>query len=91
MKKIKGLKLFSYNDWLREVELFSLEIRKLVEALNITYEYQREKDSKEYGATLLSVEFKGKTRSNGHSEDFHYLLSEEYFPSTQREPSNCHL
>lgn len=62
-----------------------------MEALNITYEYLREEDSKEYGATLFSVEFKGKTKSNGHNEDFHYLPSEEYFPSTQCEPSNCHL
>lgn len=53
-----------------------------MEALNITYEYLREEDSKEYGATLFSVEFKRKTKSNGHNEDFHYLLSEEYFPST---------
>lgn len=76
MKRIKGLKHFSHNERLRELELFSPEIRKLMEALNMTYEYLREEDSKEYGPILFSVEFKGKTRSNGHNEDFHYLLSE---------------
>lgn len=62
-----------------------------MEVLNISYEYLREEDSKEYGATLFSAEFKGKTRSNWHNEASHYLLSEEYFLSTQCEPSNCHL
>lgn len=91
MKRIKGLKHFSYNERLRELELFSLEIRRLMEALNITYEYLREEDSKEYGTTLFSAEFKGKTGSKGYNKDFHYLLSEKFFPSTQCEPSNCHL
>lgn len=91
MKSIKGLKHFSYNERLRELELFSLEIRRLMEAPNITYEYLREEDGKEYGAIPFSAEFKGKTRSKGHNEDFEYLLSEEFFPSTQCEPLNCQL
>lgn len=91
MKSIKGLKHFSYNERLRELELFSLEIRRRMEAPNITYEYLREEDSKEYGAIPFSAEFKGKTRSKGHNEDFEYLLSEEFFPSTQCEPLNCQL
>ncbi|OWK59670.1 Metalloreductase STEAP1 [Lonchura striata] len=78
MKRIKGLKHFSYNDRLRELELFNLEIRRFMEALNITYEYLREEDSKDYGVTLFSVEFKGETRSNGHYEDFHYLLKAKW-------------
>lgn len=70
MKRIKGLKHFFYNDRLRELELFNLEIRRFMEALNTTYEYLREEDSKDYGVTLFSVEFKGETRSNGHNEGF---------------------
>lgn len=50
MKRIKGQKHFSYNERLRELELFSLEIRRLMETPNITYEYLREEDNKEYGA-----------------------------------------
>ncbi|XP_040421417.1 uncharacterized protein LOC121073902 [Cygnus olor] len=64
MKMLKGLENESYEEWLREMGLFSLEKRRLKRHLIVLYNYLRG-GYNEVGIGLFSQAPSGKTRGDG--------------------------